>query len=49
MPSSVKVGHEISFAHCFYKPKVLRPLKEIRADILALEQETEGLLREIVR
>ena len=26
----------------------LRPLEEIRADILALEQETEGLLAEIV-
>ena len=49
MPSSVEVGYETSFAHYFYKPKALRPLKEIRADILALEQETEGLLREIVR
>ena len=26
----------------------LRPLEEIRADILALERETEGLLAEIV-
>ena len=26
-----------------YKPQPLRPLEEIRANILALEQETEGL------
>jgi hypothetical protein len=26
----------------------LRPLKDIGADILALEKETEGLLKEIV-
>ena len=30
------------------KPQPLRPLEEIRADLLALEQETEGLLAEIV-
>ena len=48
VPSSVKVGYEISFTRYFYKPQALRPLTEIRADILALEQETEGLLREIV-
>ena len=32
----------------FYKPQLLRTLEEIRADILALEKETEGLLGEIV-
>ena len=48
-PDSVKVGYEISFTRHFYKPQPLRPLEEIRADILALEQETEGLLAEIVR
>ena len=48
VPSSVKVGYEISFTRHFYKPQPLRPLEEIRADILALEQETEGLLAEIV-
>ena len=46
---SVKVGYEISFTRHFYKPQPLRPLEEIRADILALEQETEGLLAEIVQ
>ena len=45
---SVKVGYEISFTRHFYKPQPLRPLEEIRGDILALEQETEGLLAEIV-
>ena len=44
---SVKVGYEISFTHHFYKPQPLRPLEEIRADILGLERETEGLLAEI--
>ena len=47
-PSNVKVGYEISFNRYFYKPQPLRPLKEIRADILAVEMETEGLLAEIL-
>ena len=49
VPSSVKVGYEISFTRHFYKPTPLRPLEEIRADILALERETEGLLAEVIR
>ena len=48
VPGDVKIGYEISFTRHFYKPQPLRPLEEIRADILALEQETEGLLAEIV-
>ena len=48
VPDSVKVGYEISFTRYFYKPKPLRPLEEIRADILALEEETEELLGEIL-
>ena len=48
VPASVKVGYEISFTRHFYKPQPLRPLEEIRADILALERQTEGLLGEIV-
>ncbi|GIX33872.1 MAG: hypothetical protein KatS3mg125_1828 [Lysobacterales bacterium] len=47
-PTSVKIGYEISFNRYFYKPKPLRTLEEIRADILALEKETEGLLGEIL-
>ncbi len=42
-PDSVKVGYEISFTRYFHKPKPMRTLTEIRADILALESETEGL------
>ena len=45
---SVKTGYEVSFTRYFYKPKPLRPLEEIRTDILALEKETEGLLEEII-
>ena len=45
---SVKVGYEVSFTRYFYKPQPLRSLEEIRADILALEQETEGLLVDVV-
>ena len=47
-PDSVKVGYEISFTRYFYKPKPMRTLAEIRADILALEKETEGLIEEII-
>lgn len=46
--ATAKVGYEISFTRHFYKPQPLRTLEEIRADILALEKETEGLLSEIV-
>ena len=47
-PDHVKVGYEISFTRYFYKPKPMRTLEEIRADILALEKETQGLLAEII-
>ena len=45
---SVRTGYEISFTRYFYKPQPLRALEEIRADILALEKETEGLLAAII-
>ena len=47
-PKTVKVGYEISFTRHFYKPEPMRPLSEIMADIRALEQESEGLLAEIM-
>ena len=47
-PDSVRIGYEISFTRYFYKPQPMRTLEEIRADILALESETEGLLGEIL-
>ena len=49
VPSSVKIGYEISFTRYFYKPQPLRSLEVLRADILALEGTTAGLLVDIVR
>jgi type I restriction enzyme M protein len=46
--SKTEIGYEISFTRHFYKPQPLRSLEEIRADILALEKETEGLLEQII-
>jgi len=43
-----QIGYEISFARYFYQPTPLRSLDEIRADILKLEAESEGLLKQIV-
>ena len=48
VPDSVKTGYEISFTRYFYKPKPMRTLEEIRANILAVEKETEGLLGDIL-
>lgn len=48
MLSSVKVGNEISYTRYFCQPQPLQSLKEIRADIIAFEQETAGLLAGIV-
>ena len=45
---SAKTGYEISFTRYFYKAQPLRTLEEIRADIMELEKETEGWLKEIV-
>ena len=47
-PDSVRIGYEVSFTRYFYKPQPMRTLEEIRADILELEKETEGLLGEIL-
>jgi type I restriction enzyme M protein len=46
--SSARIGYEISFTRYFYKPQPMRTLDEIRADIIALEKETHGLLDEII-
>jgi len=47
--SKTQIGYEILFTKYFYKPAPLRTLQEIKADILALEKETEGLLDEIIK
>jgi type I restriction enzyme M protein len=38
--SKTKIGYEINFTKYFYEFKPLRPLAEIKADILALEEKT---------
>ena len=45
---ATKIGYEVSFTRHFYKPQPLRTLEEIRADILAVEKEAEGLLDELL-
>ena len=47
-PRKVKIGYEISFNRYFFKPQPMRSLEEIRADILAMEKESDGLLDEIL-
>lgn len=47
-PGKTQVGYEVSFTRHFYRPAPMRALDEIKADIYALEQETEGLLEQIV-
>ncbi|WP_086563012.1 type I restriction-modification system subunit M [Streptomyces africanus] len=44
---ATKKGYEISFTRHFYKSPTLRSLEEIRADIIGLEKETEGLLGDL--
>ena len=42
------VGYEINFTKYFYQYKPLRSLDEIKNDILTLEQETDGLIKEVI-
>ncbi|UII27597.1 type I restriction-modification system subunit M [Fulvivirga maritima] len=44
-----KIGYEISFNKYFYQHKPLRSLEEVSAEILALEQENEGLIMDILK
>ena len=46
--SKTNVGYEINFTKYFYQYKPLRSLDDIRKDILAIEQETDGLLKEVI-
>ncbi len=41
-------GYEINITKYFYKYRPLRSLEEIRADIIKLELQTEGLISEVV-
>ena len=47
-PTETKVGYEVNFAKYFYQYQAPRKLTEITKDILAIEQETENLLKEII-
>ncbi len=44
-----KIGYEISFNKYFYQHKPLRSIEEVSAEILALEQESEGLIMDILK
>lgn len=46
---ATKIGYEISFNKYFYRHKPLRNLEDVTADILKLEEESDGLIREILR
>jgi len=46
--SQTRIGYEISFNKYFYQHKPLRSLEEVTRDILALEAETDGLLKKLV-
>jgi len=43
-----QVGYEINFTKYFYIFKPLRSLEEITRDLLKLEEESEGLMREML-
>ena len=43
-----KVGYEINFTKYFYKYKPLRSLEDITQDLLKLDKESEGLMKEIM-
>jgi type I restriction enzyme M protein len=43
-----KIGYEINFAKYFYRHQPPRALTDIAKDIFAIEQETDGLLKEII-
>lgn len=45
---ATKIGCEISFNKYFYEPKPLRSLEENETDILALDAESQGLIRSLL-
>lgn len=46
--SKDKVGYEINFTKYFYKYKPLRSLDEITQDLIRLDEESDGLMKEIL-
>jgi type I restriction enzyme M protein len=45
---TTKIGYEISFNKYFYRHKPLRDIELVTQEILALEQESEGLIHDIL-
>ena len=45
---ATKIGYEISFNKYFYQHKPLRTMEEVAVDILKLDAESDGLIREIL-
>ena len=45
---SAKIGYEISFNKYFYRHKPLRSIEEVGAEIIDLEQQSEGLIAQIM-
>ncbi|HEY0462320.1 MAG TPA: class I SAM-dependent DNA methyltransferase [Pyrinomonadaceae bacterium] len=45
---ATKIGYEISFNKYFYRHKPLRTIEEVSNDIVQLEAESDGLIREIL-
>jgi type I restriction enzyme M protein len=45
---ATKIGYEVSFNKYFYRHKPLREIEEVTGDILRLEAESDGLIREIL-
>lgn len=42
------IGYEINFTKYFYQYKPLRSVEELKKDLMKLEEETEGLLTQII-
>ena len=45
---SIKIGYEISFNKYFYQHKPLRNLDEVANELLQLDKEADGLIRDIL-
>lgn len=45
---ATKIGYEISFNKYFYKHTPLRSIEDVTADILELEQQSDGLIADIL-
>ena len=45
---SIKIGYEVSFNKYFYRHKPLRSLETVAQEILALEQQADGLIAQIL-